>query len=303
MLRASIDIGSNTILLLVCRQKENSWEEVLNESEVTALGLGVDENKVFNSQSKEDSFNALRKYHRLITSFSIKAEEVIVTATEASRVASDSQEFFKFVKSELGFHIQIINAKGEAHYTAFGVCSNTELPESITVMDIGGASTELINVSTSPFQIKETISLPAGSVRCTEWLNQGSFESKMQALYESFDFSAYKTSHLICVAGSMTTLGAMIKGLKVFNAQDIDRSVIDFDSLKKFIGKLEKQNPDQLGQDFPVLGKRAKTIKAGALLGLSIGEKLGVKSFEISTKGLRYGTLYSGGISNEFKQL
>ena len=83
MLRASIDIGSNTILLLVCRQRDHAWEEILNESEVTALGLDVDKNQKFHPQSVEDSFNALRKYHRLVTGFSMKPEEVIVTATEA----------------------------------------------------------------------------------------------------------------------------------------------------------------------------------------------------------------------------
>lgn len=303
MKRASIDIGSNTTLLLLAEFDGKAWNELANETEVTSLGRGLDKEKKFHPESMQATYQALEKYSKIIKNHGIDFKEVIVTATEASRVATNSKEFFAKIKSELNLDITIINAEGEAYYTAFGVCEFSKLPENVTIMDIGGASTELIFVRSHPLEVIKTISLPVGSVRCTEWLENDEFESKMNKILSDDRISDFKTSHLICVAGSMTSLGNMIKGNKEFKAESVDKTQIEMSKFKYFLNKLIAKKTDEIASEFPFLGKRAKTIKAGALLGMALGERLKVNTFEISTRGLRYGTLFSGRIKNEFKQL
>lgn len=300
--RASIDIGSNTTLLLIGEvDSESLIHELENESRVTALGKNLDKTKVFAEQSMSDTFDALKEYKALIEKHGVNNDSVYITATEASRVAQNANEFFTKVKSELGLHIQKISGEGEAYYTAFGVVKGAgALPENITIMDIGGASTELIKIKTSPFEILSTVSLPLGSVRCTDWKSEGILDQKFEEIKASFDSSLYQTDHLLCVAGSMTSLGSMIKGLNEFDASEVNGTKISYQSFIGFLDKLKDASADDLLHRYPFLGKRAASIQGGALLGKFMGDLLNVKTFEISTLGLRYGTIIAGEINERF---
>lgn len=304
-MRASIDIGSNTVLLLAAEFDEhgNFQKEVLNESRVTSLGKDLDKTGVFAKKSIADTKKALSEYVDLIKKVGIEPSEVIVTATEASRVAKNSLVLFDSVRNDLGIKVKIINGEGEAYYTSLGVVSHSQLDESlVTIMDIGGASTELIRVNVEPFSIESSISLPIGSVRCTDWLKEKVFDQKVKEIFENFDISAYETNHLLCVAGSMTSLGSMIKGLSKFDSQEVNGTKISFESFLKFTEKIKKRTPTELLLKFPFLGKRSKSIVGGAYLGEQMGRALKVKTFEISTLGLRYGTINAGEIDERFCQ-
>jgi len=71
---------------------------------------------------------------------------------------------------------------------------------------------------------------------------------------------------------------------------------------KIFYNALLLMEAKEIEIKFPFLGKRSKSIKGGAFLGMMIGKKLGIKTFEISTRGLRYGTLFEGEIKNGFRK-
>jgi exopolyphosphatase/guanosine-5'-triphosphate,3'-diphosphate pyrophosphatase len=304
--RASIDIGSNTILLLAAEVNDSpfSYNELINETFVTSLGKDLDKTGVFCENSLKDSFEALSAYKEKVEAIGISPKEVIVTATEASRVATNSSSFFKKVKSELGFEVQVISALGEAFYTSLGVIKGHKLnTDKAVIMDVGGASTELILIEKEPFKIIRTISLPMGSVRGTDWIEEGSFETRMKKLLDNDELDNFKSDYLLCVAGSMTSLGGMIKGLKKYDSNAVNGSAIEFDKYLQFFESIEGLNPEELLEKFPFLGKRAKSILAGAQLGLKMGRRLEIKSFEISTFGLRYGTLFSGKIESKYGEL
>lgn len=304
--RASIDIGSNTVLLLAADIQDEPFEysEIFNETHVTSLGKDLDKTGVFHPDSIKDTFNALKDYKSKIESIGMKPEEVIVTATEASRVAKNADELFERVSSELGFKVSIINAEGEAYYCSLGVIKGHKFEHNnAVIMDVGGASTELILIQRDPFKIEKTISLPVGSVRGTDWVKEGTFEEKMDELLSNPELDQFKSDYLLCVAGSMTSLGGMIKGLKTFDSNEVNGSAITFDKYLGFFDKIKDATPEQLLEKFPFLGKRAKSILAGAKLGLKMGNRLEIKSFEISTYGLRYGTLFSGKIDPKYGEL
>lgn len=300
-MRASIDIGSNTILLLAGTMGENGFEEAISESRVTSLGKGLDKTGMFDSQSIADSKDAFEDYVKILKKIDIDPADVIVTATEASRVAKNSDDLLKFVEDKYGFKVSIISGEGEAYYTSYGVVKGSSIEEdSAIIMDIGGASTEFIKVRTHPFSVKETISSPIGSVRATDWLVEGSFDQKLEEIKASFDFKPFHTKHLICVAGSMTALGGMIMGLTAFDQDQIQGAKISIDQFNNFLDSILKCTPEELKKQYPFLGKRAPFIQGGALVGKALAEILGVETFEISTLGLRYGTLFSGEIDGRF---
>ena len=303
MKRASIDIGSNSILLLAVEfntEKGLIEREYLNESFITSLGKDLDKTKVFHPDSMKASLAALAECRKLLEGIHFSSADVIVTATEASRVAGNSHEFYSQVKKDLGFNVSIISSEGEAYYTALGVISSlSESSDDVVVMDIGGASTELISITPKPFLIKNSVSFPIGSVRATDWRAEGIFDEKIKAINES-DFSAYQTKTLVCVAGSMTSLASMYLGLKEFSASKIEGMMIGLNSFKEFSRDLQKTNTENLLLLFPFLGKRAPMVASGALVAELMASKLGVETMKISTRGLRYGTVISGGVDERF---
>jgi exopolyphosphatase/guanosine-5'-triphosphate,3'-diphosphate pyrophosphatase len=302
MRRASVDIGSNSVLLLAVKLNEQGEikEELLNESFITSLGKDLDITKKFHPDSMQATYEALSTYKKLLDKIKFPVEEVIATATEASRVSTNSRDFFKKIKDELGFNIQIISSDGEAYYTALGVVSSLASAEGkIVVMDIGGASTELILINTLPFEIEKSISLPVGSVRATDWKKQNEFDSKIYEIL-SPDMSDYNTDTLVCVAGSMTALASMYLGQREYSDTKIEGMTISFKSFQEFTRDLQNTTVENLLMLFPFLGKRAPMVAAGSLVAELIGSKLKIDLIKVSTRGLRYGTAITGGINEQF---
>lgn len=299
MRRATIDIGSNSILLLAGNYSNGMIEEEINESRITSLGKNLDKTGVFHTESLESSFLALQEYRELLISKKYNPEDVLVTATEASRVAKNAAEFYQKVKNELGFKVQIISAEGEAYYTALGVASSLSPSSSnnIVIMDIGGASTELIKIQRSPqFKIESTISLPIGSVRATDWIAENTHLTKWEELKKKYLLKEYETEKLICVAGSMTALGAVYFNQSAFNADELDGKVISKTEFSDFLDKLKEIKPEKLLQSFPYLGKRVHSIAGGSFVAKSFVEEVVRKEIMVSTRGLRYGTFIRGAI-------
>ncbi len=304
MKRASIDIGSNSVLLLAVEydtQNNRIIKEILNESAITSLGKDLDKTKEFHLESMEATLLALKSYKKLLETQHFRTEEVIVTATEASRVAKNATSFFKQVLDETGFKVHVITGKGEAYYTALGVVSSlvTSSEKTVIVMDIGGASTELIKIELNPFKILESISMPVGSVRATDWFNQGQLDEKLKEIFKT-NLETFQTKTLICVAGSMTALASMYLGQKIYEDQKIDGMELAFTSFADFASDLQKTNVENLLLLFPFLGKRAPMVACGSRVAVEIGKILNIKNIKISTRGLRYGTVFTGGIHEQY---
>ncbi|MCO4792980.1 MAG: hypothetical protein KC493_04670 [Bacteriovoracaceae bacterium] len=302
MLRASIDIGSNSVLLLIANVDDSELEEISDNATITGLGRNLDEEGLFTEEAMEDSLAAFKNYKGLLDKYEIEPQECLITATEASRVAKNSKEFFSNVKSEFGFEVKIISGDGEAHYTARGVTLSILDNEGsdVVIMDVGGASTELILVKSKPFKVKRSISLPVGSVRAKDWIDAGIFQEKLDEILKNNDLTPYQSESLIGAAGSMTSLGGMMKGLTSFESQKINKQKIEFDKFCEFVDKIQDIDEGDLSSQYPFLGKRSRTIGAGARVARAIGLSLKVSSLEISTFGLRHGTLFEGSIDERF---
>lgn len=302
MIRASIDIGSNSVLLLAAEVDSSGkkiLKELLNLSYITALGKDLDKTKMFHPDSMKATYEALVDYKEQLKKINILPSQVLVTATEAARIATNSVEFFSQIKNELGFKITIITSDAEAYFTACGVASGSVENNNVVIMDIGGASTELIKVQLNPFQLVDSISLPIGVVRATDWIKDNCFEKKAKDIF-STNLEFYQTLELLCVAGGMTALAAMYLGLKEFDSQKIEGMNIPFDSFKLFAQTIQKTSPKELLEKFPFLGKRVEVIVAASKVAVLFGSQLKIENIKISTRGLRYGTVLIGAIDDQF---
>ncbi|MCK6594719.1 MAG: hypothetical protein L6Q33_05930 [Bacteriovoracaceae bacterium] len=302
MKRATIDIGSNSVLLLAGLYQDGKIQEILNESRITSLGKNLDENKLFHPESMEATFLALVEYRDLLLANGFNASETIVTATEASRVARNAEEFFLKIKNELKFSVTKISANGEAYYTALGVVTSLkkENKKTAVILDIGGASSELIKIQLEPFQILSTVSLPIGSVRATDWLNAKTIDQKWIDIERSFPLKDYLTDQLICVAGSMTSLGAIYFQQAEFNADNLEGKIIANNDFHQFLSSLSQSDTQELLKKYPYLGKRIHSIPGGVWVAQKIVKLVCLSELLISTRGLRYGTFVTGEIDGKY---
>ena len=299
--RASIDIGSNSVLLLAAQMKGEEIKEILaNESRVTGLGRDLDQNKVFLKEAEEETLQALREYRELCLSVGINPEEIVATATEASRIASNAPAFFARVKKDLGIDVKIINGKAEAFFSAKGILLDANLQERLAIMDIGGASTEFIVVE-PPGEVAFSFSAPFGSVRATNWLKEGSWPKSFETAKETFkeEFKKINTPVLHCVAGTMTSLANMRLDNKNFVEEDVHGYVLLKKDIAEMFESFKDFTPSDFLNRFPFLGKRSNAIRGGLFLVKAICEAVPADKFKVSTYGLRYGALLAGEIQDE----
>ena len=282
-------------MLLVAEVVEDRIVEIEIGEWVTALGRDLDRTKKIHPRSMADTLEALKNCCDIIKKYGLKPMEVLVTATEAARVAINAKDFFRDIDEKLGLRICVITAEGEAYYTFRGVIQN-DIDNTTVIMDIGGASTELIKVSGK--RLEKMMSLPIGSVRGSEGKIKGRTESIL--MERRTEMACFQTSQLVGVGGTMTSLAAISKDMKNFEREKIEDYTIDDFDLKNCVFRIEGFSEEQLHKKFPFLGKRVKSIKEGGRLALAIGSILGVQGWKVSTRGLRYGTIRDKYIDERF---
>ncbi len=304
-LKAAIDIGSNSVILAVGSFDQNkNYTSKLDHLEITSLGRELDKNGTFHPESMQATFDTLKEFQRELATFQINPGEVVSSSTEAARVAKNSGEFFAKIKNELGFNIQVLSGKGEAHYAACGATlGKIKNPNSeILIMDIGGASTELIKVKRDPFEILTSISLPIGVVRATDWIQNNIYAEKLITIKNqlSSELKKLESPYLLCIAGTMTSIALMYKNVGNYDENLVNGSNIQSTELLQLKEQILKLSLDEIDKKFPFLKKRVPFIKAGFMIGSDLGKMLGTQNYEISSFGLRHGLLYSGAIAKEF---
>ena len=300
--RASIDIGSNSVLLLIAEVHGGKLTELVRRSEITQLGKELDKNKSLHPESMQATFEALKSYAQDCVSHGVALSDVIVTATEASRVAANAPALFQRISEDIGLEVQIITPEGEAYYSTRGILYDSKFQnEVITVMDIGGASTELIRVNTRNFQILKTISTPVGAVRATQWLKEGVFVQGLQKIFLDYrtEIDEFQTRELFCVAGTMTSLGNMHLQRKEFVEDDLNGLVLKSDDVDALFKKYAHCSPEAFLDEFPFLQKRSQNIVGGLHVAYHFIHRLLAREITISTYGLRYGTILEGKIKKE----
>lgn len=302
-LKASIDIGSNSILLLIGEVEDTKINVLREESRITQLGKNIDRNGHFDIDSKRKSYDAFKDYYSIIKNLNIKPKDVIITATEASRVASDADEFFDKVKRDFSFDVTKISGEGEAFYTAKGVCSSFSNVSEVSLLDVGGASSELIKVVLNPFKIQDSVSLPIGAVRFNPYVLSGKFNTKAEEVLSSYDLELWRgCSEIIGVGGSIVSLIRMIHNLKTYSPEILQTRNVSIEDLQKFSKKMMNMSNDELVGKYEFISNRIESIRGGVETIKKIMIFLSIQQIKCSTRGLRFGTILSKeGIDERFK--
>ncbi|HTR81549.1 MAG TPA: Ppx/GppA phosphatase family protein [Bacteroidota bacterium] len=291
-----IDIGTNTILLLVVDVDENGIVRTVHDEQVIArLGKGVDEHRVINDETLRRVSGFIETY--LSTCRALKTEKVIAVGTSALRDAANRREFCDFMYRSHGLQIEILSGDDEAQWTFRGALSANRNPEGMfTVLDIGGGSTEIILGNTA--RIVKKTSLDIGCVRISERMFRSLPPSEqmladsqklIRTALSSCDLGGISFSVAIGVAGTVTTLAAIALNLQQYDPSRVEGFVLSVEDVKGEFDRLKKYTLEETTAIRQISPGRADIILAGVLVLLEFMTAAGLKKIAASDRGLRYG--------------
>ena len=295
-LYASVDIGTNTILLLIARlEKDGVLIPVHQEQRFPRLGRGLRQTGRLHEEGIRRALEFLREYQEIARSYGVKWMRVVATA--AVREAANGEELVRRARDELGIQVEVISPEEEARLAFLGALSNKpELTGKVVVVDIGGGSTEF--VWGSPGQVDGWISYPIGSVKLTE-----EFGLQARSAVETVQRAARRLrgflpdspplipDHLIGTAGTFTTLAAILLELKRYDADAIDGFHLQIEMLQRLIERLRGLDArDRL--ELPGIDPgREDVILGGAIIAREVMRYFGKREAIVSDRGLRYGAI------------
>lgn len=294
-MRAAIDVGSNSILLLVA---EDDGRVVHDEARVVGLGRGMGERGVFRPDRMEAALACLDAYAAIAASHGVPAEKVRAVATSASRRALNAATFYGNVRSRTGLRVEVISGDEEARLTYLGGVSGLDLPPGpVLLCDPGGGSTEVILGEGR--QIHARMSLEIGTVRLTEaFLGYGQVEPAALGRLRAHVDEAVRRIELpvtpraaVAVAGTATTLAAADLGLAAYDGSRVHGSSLTTAALRTWIDRLLEATPERRRELVAVSPDRADTVLAGAVILLRVLELTRRQAWRVSDRGLRFGLL------------
>lgn len=288
---ASIDIGTNTLLLLIVDCNHNKIDNVLvDEHKIARLGEDLNSTGLISNIALDRAKKILLFYKSIISEYNV--EQLFCVATSAMRDASNSKEIKKELEYVIGSEIKIIGGEDEAKLSYLG--SIEDHPKN-TVIDIGGGSTEIILGSGSTITFKKSVDV--GAVRLSEMFNL--FEKKQDDIKKAEDhvrkaFSIFPTStghQAIAVAGTPTTIAQINLGLDNFSAEKVHLIKISLKELLEAKSLIINNSKEDLINNYGVHPNRADVILGGTIILETFLKAFDFNDYLTSVKGLRYGVV------------
>lgn len=288
---AVIDIGSNSIRLVVYDDLSRSPFPRFNEKSLIALGTGLDSDGNFTAE-------AIKKVRHVLVRFSAIAQamdvlRVDVLATEATRKAGNRAELVQVIKEETGLEIRILSGDEEAHFTALGVISGFYQPKGI-VGDIGGGSLEVAEIISDRVGERRT-SMPLGALPVKALLSDGIVSAK-NAIDAELDANLpplLTEPVFYAVGGGWRALARVYIAMNEIQIKVVHGFNIPAKTLLSLTKSIAKMNSEQISELPDVPTRRIETLSASALVMWRILRKLKPDRIVFSAFGLREGWLYS----------
>jgi exopolyphosphatase/guanosine-5'-triphosphate,3'-diphosphate pyrophosphatase len=299
---AGIDIGTNTILMVIIAQhSDNTCNIVREEHNIARLGEGVDTSGNISEQALMRATTVLSDYRTVCQQENV--QNLYAVTTSAVRDANNRKEIIASMEQALGVPINCISGGKEAQLSFHGTTSrlfnreanDTSSKQTTTVIDIGGGSTEIITGSINS-GIPQGVSLQTGAVRLTERysLTLPAKQDTIQSVKEEIQrhlapLSKNDPGILMAVGGTSTTLTMLAQNMQEFQAAKVDNAILSLQAIDEQIAFLLAQDVETLRRHPCIHPKRADVLPAGALILWEILQFYEKRECIVSIRGLRYG--------------
>jgi len=298
-LLAAVDVGTNTVRLLLGEMSDGRLVPRRYERSITRLGGGFDTEKGLAPASMERTLCALREFAAILKTSDVT--QVRAVGTQALRQACNGRDFVERVRTETGLPLEIIDGDEEARLSARGVAEALlPRPDRYLAFDIGGGSTEFVHCDRSGIRFSR--SYPLGVVRLAETCHSSTqVEAEIACQLDRFLQDLAKTGlnyedadcALVGTAGTVTTIAAMDLGMTAYDWHRINNHRLELSTIDSLIERLEPLSATAR-EELPGMEKgRGDLIVPGLLTVAAIMRRLHRSALAVSDFGLLEGSLLS----------
>jgi exopolyphosphatase/pppGpp-phosphohydrolase len=284
---ASVDLGSNSVHLLVAAVDGHELRSLADESVFLGLGAAIDDRAHLGAARREELVEALVRY--ATTARQLGASNITFMGTEPIRRAADAARIVAEVERASGVPVHVLSHEEEAHLTLVGVTSGQPVAHETLVVDIGGGSSEFCAVAAGG--LARAAGLRLGSNRLmTSFVRDDpptadQLDSMATAADEILrDALPAEPTDLALVGGTASNL------LKVTHAGAADR-VVTRERVAEAITTLTGQPAARTSARFGVNPTRARLLPAGAVIVDALMRRYGVDQVRVSEEGMREGAI------------
>ena len=288
---AVIDIGSNSVRLIIYEALTRSPTPIFNEKVLAGLGREVQSTGLLPDDAVEKALAALGRFRALCDTVGVASLWGLATA--ACRDASNGRAFIAEAERICGTRIDVLSGKREAKYSALGVTSGTHRPDGI-VGDLGGGSLELVDVRGS--RIREGVTLPLGGLALQDISSKSLKKAEKfvrKALAGMPGLAAGTGRSFYAVGGTWRALARLHMWQTGYPLHVMHGYVIPAREALEFSRLVHRIDPQMLSRIEVVSDARRPLLAYAALVLEHLVRVARPKDVVISALGVREGLLYS----------
>lgn len=286
---AAVDIGSNTVRLLIAESSRDGLITLEHRVEIVGLGRGVDKSGRLTPKSIERALGVLYEFGSAVADAEVGAVRAV--ATSASRDSANVDKFFDLAETALGTRPELISGEEEAHLGFAGATADIEAPGPYLVIDPGGGSTEFVVGDAEPHY---AISTEMGSVRLTDRVlsdrppSPDQLHAARAAVAGVFDEVEIpqQPALVIGVAGTFTTLAALHLGLPEYDRERVHHTVLEADDLHRWEDRLAQLSREETAALPSMHPGRAPVILSGAVIAVEALRISGAERLVVSERDM-----------------
>lgn len=297
---ATVDLGTNTVRLLVVEAEGVRWRPLRQAQRVTRLGEGQGAAGRLLEAPMRRTLETVVEF--VAAARDLGAGDVRLVATSAVREAPNRAEFVARLREATGHEVIVVSGEDEARLALRGVAGGLpQLAGSFILLDVGGGSTEFVLARGG--RPAAVVSLRLGVVGLAErFMDDGPVDWERFALMRDeiagrlerevpASLAAAGASVLVGTAGTVTTLAALDLALPAYDAARVHGRVLARPAVERLLARLGAMTVAQRAA-LPCLERgRADVIIPGIAICLAAMARLGYDSLVVSDRGLREGIL------------
>lgn len=295
---ASIDIGSNSVILLIAEVDipQKRFTPLRNYYLTPRISRNLAQTGAFDAGSIARLKGALNEFKGCLSGYNVKT--VLTVGTEAFRKASNSDSVIADIQNDTGIEIKILSGHEEGVLTYLGA---TSIAGSFSgyVIDIGGGSTEIIFGENG--KVTHSRSFKFGTVRLHETLHTSPPISKdkilkiretVKTFFAGFVPESGNNFPAIAVSGAPTSLVCMDIGIKEFDERKIEGYNLNREAINRLADLMSRKSSAEILKEYGAIVQGTSDIMlTGAVILDTIMEILKLESVSVSTRGLRHGVI------------
>ncbi|CAN5152875.1 Ppx/GppA phosphatase family protein [soil metagenome] len=285
---AVVDIGSNSVRMVLYRLEGRAIWTVFNEKVLAGLGRDLPATGKLSPAGVELALTTLRRFAAVLEG--VRPAYTFVAATAAVREAIDGPDFCGRVAAETGLQVRVLSGEEEAHYSALGVVAGDPSATGVAA-DMGGSSLELIRIGEP--ELKPGVTLPLGpfSLADSQGFDVDRLRTRIGAILKPTT-KTFSTDHLHAVGGGWRSLAQLHMAMSGYPLKIVHQYAMSADDARGVARLVAQQSRQSLDRLPGVSRKRAETLPYAALVLEGLIDRLGLKTIHFSAWGLREGLLF-----------